>query len=151
MYSLEETTYKDHPVLRLLKDGNPVLGDNLKGLRFGIKKAKMIINAMAQIEIFFNSNGANPSMNTEIHINQGKYDMPCYCIKRINFQIRDIIINRAYLKIRSNNRSNNISIGFGLVKAEGLITLKDQIEDFIRKNDIGIIFQRNVSYGYFNY
>lgn len=130
-YSFEETTYEGHPILILLKDRKPVFGDNIRGLGFGIKKAKMIINTMAQIEIFFNSNGANPPKNSKIYINQGKYDMPCYCIKRINFRINDSIIEKSFLEIHSNDTS----IGFGLVKAEGLITLKDQIEDFIRRND----------------
>jgi len=130
-YSFEETTYESHPILRLLKDGKPVFEDNIRGLGFGIKKAKMIINTMAQIEIFFNSKGASPPKNSKIYINQGKYDIPCYCIKYIGFPIRDSKIERPYLEIRSNNTS----IGFGLVKAEGLITLKDQIEDFIRRND----------------
>ena len=124
-YSFEETTYRGHPILILLKDRNPVFG----GLSFGIKKAKMIINSMAQIEIFFNSNGAKPPHDIEINIDQGKYDMPCYCIKRINFRINDFIIEKSFLQIHSNDTS----IGFGLVKAEGLITLKNQIEDFIRK------------------
>ena len=130
-YSFEETTYKGNPFLRLLKDGEPVLGDKIKGLQFGIKKAKMIINTMAQIEIFFNSKGASPPKNSKIYINQGKYDIPCYCIKCIDFRIRDFEIEKSFLEIHSNDTK----IGFGLVKAEGLITLKDQIEDFIRRND----------------
>ena len=131
MYSFEEATYKGNPFLRLLRDGEPVLGDKIKGLQFGIKKAKMIINTMAQIEIFFKSKGANPSKNSKIYINQGRYDIPCYCIKCIDFQIGDFEIGRPFLEIHSNDTS----IGFGLVKAEGLITLKNEIEDFIRKND----------------
>ena len=127
MYSFKETTYKDNPILILLKDRNPVFG----GLRFGIKKAKMIINSMAQIEIFFKSNGASPPKESKININQGKYNMPCYCIKHINFQINNFIIEKSFLEIHSNGTS----IGFGLVKAEGLIILKDEIEDFIRRND----------------
>jgi hypothetical protein len=127
MYSVEESIFESHPILILLKDGEPVFG----GLGFGTIKAKMIINTMAQIEIFFNSNGANPPNDIEICIDQGKYDMPCDCIKRNNFRRNDKIIERPYLKIWSNNTS----IGFGLVKAEGLIVLKDQIEDFIRRND----------------
>ncbi len=146
-YSFKETTYEDHPIFRVLKDGNPVFGDYIRELRFGIKKAKMIINSMAQIEIFFNSNGANPPKNTEIHINQGKYNMSCYCIKRINFRINDTTIDKSFLEIHSNNTR----IGFGMVKTEGLIILKDQIEDFIRKNDIGNISQRSASYGYLNH
>ena len=126
MYSFEETTYKDNPILILLKDRNPVFG----GLGFGTKKAKMIINTMAQIEIFFNSKGANPPKDSKISINQGKYNMSCYCIKYINFRINNFIIEKSFLEIHSNGTS----IGFGLVKAEGLIVLKDQIEDFIRKN-----------------
>ena len=131
MYSFEETTYKDNPILILLKDRNPVFEDSIKGLGFGIKKAKMIINSMTQIEIFFNSSGANPPNDIKIYIDQGKYDIPCYCIKRNNFRRNNTIIERPFLKIHSNN----IKIGFGPVKAEGLITLKDQIEDFIRRND----------------
>ena len=130
MYSFEENVYEGHPILILLKDGMPVFEDNIRGLVFGIKKAKMIINSMAQIEIFFNSDGANPLNDIEIYIDQGKYDIPCHCIKRNNFRRNDTIIERPYLKIRSNNTR----IGFGLVKAEGLIALKDQIENFIRKN-----------------
>ena len=133
-YSFEETTFKDRPVLRLLKDRKPVFEEKLKGLQFGIIKAKMIINAMAQIEIFFNSKGAKPPKDFKIAINQGKYNILCYCIKRIGFQINDFEIGKSYLKIWSND-SYKTSIGFGLVKAEGLITLKDQIEDFIRRND----------------
>jgi len=131
VYSFKEATHEGHPILILLKDRNPVFGDNIRGLGFGIKKAKMIINTMAQIEIFFNSKGANPPKNSEVHINQGKYDMPCYCIKRINFRINDSIIEKSFLEIHSDDTR----IGFGMVKAEGLITLKDQIEDFIREND----------------
>ena len=133
MYGFEEATYKDNPILILLKDREPVFdeAEHIRGLGFGIKKAKMIINTMAQIEIFFNSNGAKPPRDSKIYIDQGKYNMPCYCIKRINFQINDFIIEKSFLEIHSNNTR----IGFGLVKAEGLITLKDQIEDFIRKND----------------
>ena len=131
MYSFEESIFESHPILILLKDRNPVFKDNIRGLGFGIKKAKMIINTMAQIEIFFNSNGAKPPKDSKININQGMYDMPCNCIKRNNFRRNDKIIERPYLKIRSNNTS----VGFGLVKAEGLIVLKDQIEDFIRRND----------------
>ena len=132
-YSFEETTYKGHPILVLLKDRNSVFDEAgfIRELRFGIKKAKMIINTMAQIEIFFNSNGSKPQNDIKIYINQGKYDMPCDCIKRNNFRRNDKIIDKPYLKIWSNNTS----IGFGLVKAEGLIVLKDQIEDFIRRND----------------
>ncbi len=133
MYSFKEATYKSNPILILLKDGEPVFeeAEHIKGLRFGIKKAKMIINTMAQIEIFFNSKGANPPKNFKICINQGKYDIPCYCIKRIGFPRRGTTIEKPYLKIWTNNKR----IGFGLVKAEGLITLKNEIEDFIRKND----------------
>ena len=127
MYSFEETIYKDNPILILLKDRNPVFG----GLGFGTKKAKMIINTMAQIEIFFNSKGVNPSKDSKININHGKYNLPCYCIKHINFRINKFIIEKSFLKIHSNDAS----IGFGLVKAEGLIILKDEIEDFIRRND----------------
>ena len=130
-YSFEETNYESHPIFRLLKDGKPVFEEKIKGLQFGIKKAKMIINTMAQIEIFFNSKGASPSKNCKIYINQGKYDIPCYCIKHIGFPIKDSKIERPYLKIQNNDTS----IGFGLVKAEGLISLKGQIEDFIRRND----------------
>jgi len=132
VYKLEETTYGNHPILILLKDGEPVFDEAgfIRGLRFGIKKAKMIINAMAKIEIFFKSKGANPPKNSEIYINQGKYDMPCYCKKYIDFKRGGTIIEKPYLKIWSNDTS----IGFGLVKAEGLIALKDQIENFIRKN-----------------
>jgi len=130
VYSFEENIYEGHPILILLKDGMPVFEDNIRGLGFGIKKAKMIINAMAQIEIFFNSKGANPPRDSKIYINQGKYDISCYCMKRNNFRRNDTIIERPFLKIHSNDTS----IGFGLIKAEGLIALKDQIEDFIRKN-----------------
>ena len=131
-YSFEETTYKGHPILILLKDRNPVFDEAgfIRGLKFGIKKAKMIINTMAQIERFFNSNGANPPRDSKIYINQSKYDISCYCMKRNNFRRNDTIIERPFLKIHSNDTS----IGFGLIKAEGLIALKDQIEDFIRKN-----------------
>ena len=133
MYSFEENIYEGHPILRLLRDGESVLDEAgfIRGLGFGIKKAKMIINSMAQIEIFFNSNGAKPPNDIKIYINQGKYDIPCYCIKHNNFRRNDIIIERPYLQIHNNDTS----IGFGLVKAEGLITLKNEIEDFIRKND----------------
>lgn len=133
MYSVEESIFESHPILILLKDGEPVFeeAEHIKRLRFGIKKAKMIINTMAQIEIFFNSNGTKPPKNSEIYINQGKYDITCYCIKRNNFRRNNTIIKRPYLKIWSSNTR----IGFGLVKAEGLIVLKDQIEDFIRRND----------------
>jgi len=130
-YSFEETTYKGNPILRLLKDGKPVFEDKIKGLQFGIKKAKMIINTMAQVEIFFNSKGASPPNNSKIYINQGKYNMPCYCIKCIDFLIKDSKIEKSFLEIHSNDTR----IGFGLVKAEGLIALKNQIEDFIRRND----------------
>jgi len=133
VYSFREETYQDNPIFILLKDGEPVFeeAEYIRGLRFGIKKAKMIINSMAQIEIFFNSEGANPPNDIEIYIDQGKYDIPCYCIKRNNFRRNNTIIERPFLKIHSNDTN----IGFGLVKAEGLITLKDQIEDFIRRND----------------
>ena len=133
MYSFEENIYEGHPILRLLRDGESVLDEAgfIRGLGFGIKKAKMIINTMAQIEIFFNSNGAKPPNDIEIYIDQGKYNIPCYCIKRNNFRRNDIIIERPYLQIHNNDTS----IGFGLVKAEGLITLENEIEDFIRKND----------------
>ena len=131
MYSFKEDIYEGHPILILLRDGEPVFGDNIRGLRFGVKKAKMIVNNMAQIEIFFYSNGASPPKDSKIYINQGKYDMSCYCIKRINFRINDFIIEKSFLEIHSGDTR----IGFGMVKAEGLITLKDQIEDFIRKND----------------
>lgn len=133
MYSFEESIFEGHPILRLLRDGESVLDEAgfIRGLGFGIKKAKMIINTMAQIEIFFNSNGAKPQNDIKIYINQGMYDIPCYCIKHINFRRNDIIIERPYLQIHNNATS----IGFGLVKAEGLIVLKDQIEDFIRRND----------------
>ena len=133
MYSVEESIFEGHPILILLKDGEPVFeeAEHIRRLRFGIKKAKMIINTMAQIERFFNSKGANPPKDSKININQGIYDIPCYCIKRNNFRRNDIIIERPYLQIHNNNTS----IGFGLVKAEGLIVLKDQIEDFIRRND----------------
>ncbi len=132
MYSFEENIYEGHPILVLLKDREPVFdeAEHIRGLGFGIKKAKMIINSMAQIEIFFKSNGAKPPHDIKINIDQGKYDIPCYCIKRNNFRRNDIIIERPYLQIHNNGTS----IGFGLVKAEGLITLKDQIEDFIRRN-----------------
>jgi len=110
-YSFEETTYKGNPILRLLKDGKPVFEDKIKGLQFGIKKAKMIIDTMAQIEIFFNSKGANPPKNSKIYINQGKYDIPCYCIKRIDFLIKDSNIVKSFLEIQSNETG----FGFGLV------------------------------------
>jgi len=126
-YSFKETTYEGHPILILLKDGNPVFG----GLGFGTKKAKMIINTMAQIEIFFHSKGVNPPKDSKININQGKYNMLCYCIKRINFRINDTTIDKSFLEIHSDDTR----IGFGKVKAKGLIILKDQIEDFIRRND----------------
>ena len=43
MYSFKEATYKSNPILILLKDGEPVFdgAEHIKGLRFGIKKAKM--------------------------------------------------------------------------------------------------------------
>ena len=133
MYSFKEATYKSNPILILLKDGEPVFdeAEHIKGLRFGIKKAKMIINTMVQIEEFFNSKGVKPQKDSEINIPPSKYDISCYCIKYIGFPRGGTIIERPYLRIRSNNTR----IGFGLVKAEGLITLKDQIKDFIRKND----------------
>lgn len=132
MYSFEEDIYEGHPILILLKEREPVFdeAEHIGGLGFGIKKAKMIINTMAQIEIFFNSNGKKPQNDIKIYINQVKYDMPCYCIKRNNFRRNNTIIEKPYLEIWSNN----IKIRFGLVKAEGLIALKNQIEDFIRKN-----------------
>ena len=133
MYSFEEATYRSNPILILLKDGEPVFeeAEHIRGLKFGIKKAKMIINTMIQIEEFFNSKGKKPPRDLEINIPPGKYDISCCCIKCIGFPRGSIIIERPYLKIRSNNTH----IGFGLVKAEGLISLKDQIEDFIRRND----------------
>jgi hypothetical protein len=133
VYSFREDTYRGNPILILLKDIEPVFdeAEHIKGLKFGIKKAKMIINTMAQIEVFFNSNGANPPEDFEIYVDQGKYDMPCYCVKRINFRINNFTIDKSFLEIHSNDTK----IGFGLVKAEGLIILKGQIEDFIRKND----------------
>ena len=130
-YSFEEKTHEGHPFLILLKDRTPVFEDNIRGLGFGIKKAKMIINTMAQIEIFYNSNGAKPQNDIKIYINKGKHDISCYCIKRNNFRRNDTIIERPFLQIHNNGTC----IGFGLVKAEGLIVLKDQIEDFIRRHD----------------
>ena len=133
MYSFEEATYKSNPILILLKNGEPVFeeAEHIRGLRFGIKKAKMIINTMAQIEVFFNSEGAKPSKDSEIYIPPSKYNISCYCIKYIGFPRGGTTIEKPYLKIWSNNTH----IGLGLVKAEGLITLKGQIEDFIRRND----------------
>jgi len=134
VYSFVEGTFEGNPYLILFKDGNPVFEDKIKGLQFGIKKAKMIINTMAQIEIFFNSKGLRPPENSKIYINQGKYNIPCYCVKYFGFQMKDFTIEKPYLEIHSND-SYDTKIGFGPVKAEGLITLKDQIEDFIRRND----------------
>ena len=50
MYSFEEATYKGNPFLILLKGGEPVFeeAEHIGGLGFGIKKAKMIINAMVK-------------------------------------------------------------------------------------------------------
>ena len=133
MYSFKEDTYKGNPILILLKDTEPVFeeAEHIRGLGFGVKKAKMIINAMAQIEEFFNSKGEKPPRDFEINIPPCEYDVSCCCVKYISFPREGIIIEKPYLKIQSNNTC----IGFGLVKAEGLITLKNQIEDFIRKND----------------
>jgi len=134
VYSFKEDTYKDNPILILLKDGEPVFeeAEHIKGLKFGIKKAKMIINAMAQIEEFLK--GENPPEDSKISIPPGKYDIKCYCKKYICFPRGGTTIIKPYLKIWSDDTSIT-RIGFGLVKAEGLITLKDQIENFIRKND----------------
>jgi len=133
VYSFENGTYEGNPFLILFKDGKPVFdeAEHIKGLKFGIKKAKMIINAMTQIEEFFNSKGVKPPKDSEIYIPPGKYNIPCQCRKYSDFQRGDFIIERPYLRIWDNYAR----IGFGLVKAEGLITLKNQIEDFIKKGD----------------
>lgn len=133
MYSFKESSFEGHPFLILFKDGDSVFreAEHIRGFKFGIKKAKMIINTMVQIEDFCDTNGLQPPNGAEICIPPGKYDISCYCRKCNGFRIGDFVIEKPYLKIWSNN----IRIGFGLVKAEGLITLKNQIEDFIRRND----------------
>lgn len=132
MYSFEEKIYKGNPVLELLENGVPVFEETdgrIKGLTFGLKKAKMFICCLDLIKTFYVSEGGTPPINSTILIEDKENSLKCYCERRNRFRRYGQEINRPYLRIQSGNTK----ISFGLKKAKGIFLLSNQIKDFIEE------------------
>lgn len=131
MYSFEENSISGKPYLELITDAEKIDKVNkVKSLKFGIKKAKMIMNSIDQIKLFCGTNGDQPTLNSKICVRNKENDIICYCKKYNSFKMSyGNEIYRPYLKLWIGNTS----IGFGLEKAKGLLFLNNEIRDFIIK------------------
>jgi hypothetical protein len=129
-YDIRKDTYKGSPVLEILVNGGP-WGDTFtydEHFRFGQIKARMIVTCLEIIEAFEFTQGHRPGANDEITISRTSTGLTCSCTKQDQYTTsHGKVIEQPYLRLDAEK-----SIGFGVKKAEAIVSLQDQIREFAR-------------------
>ena len=127
-FSTRIAQYLGNPTLEILVDGKP-WGDVYhydEHFRFGLHKAKLIFSFFDKIEEFVKLNGKRPHFDDP----QNGESSGCRCTYFPQFpRSNKRQIDQPYLKLECNQ----LTIGFGLAKAQALIEVRDRIEDFIKR------------------
>lgn len=133
-FTTKEGLFHGNPVLEVLVDGQSwgVTYPFDEHFRFGVQKAKLILIFSDLIEQFVETHGKRPNFGTKTSLTDLKYNLnsPCTCSTYPQFTLskgRDI--DSPYMQLRSFN----LAIGFGLIKAEALIDVRGNIEQFVDK------------------
>ena len=133
-YSLETYAFPWHYVAEVLKDGEPFNAENelerkywgKKHFRFGVEKAKLIIEAINFIKHFLDLYEKISGLS----MRDKKQEFEnCYAEICDDYQPKgDNIFPYVLLTSKMNSR---IKIGFGKVKSEALFSLRIEISKFI--------------------
>jgi len=134
-FSTRIEQYLGNPTLEILVNGKP-WGDVYhydEHFRFGLHKAKLIFCFFDIIEEFVKSNGKRPPFNTPLKRVEPSVNLYSQCICT-NFPAfiysNKRQIDQPYLKLECDQ----LTIGFGTIKAQALIEVRDRIEDFINSH-----------------
>lgn len=119
-------------VVEVLKDGLPLNAENkLEGkfwgkehFGFGTEKAELILESMDFIETFLD-------MYPKINLEPRDY-AKCRAEVRFDFAPKNQTFPYVYLK-NTPNPAPKKDIGFGKTKAEAVVDLKNDLENFVRK------------------
>ena len=92
----------------------------------------MIITCIDIIEQFYYSKGNKPDTGIETSLNNNIFQIPCAVTKYDEFITqRAELVEKPFLSIVSGETRK----GFGLAKAEAIISVRDDIQEFISKYD----------------
>ncbi|MGH7741540.1 MAG: hypothetical protein ACRENS_05900 [Candidatus Eiseniibacteriota bacterium] len=126
--SCGESEFQGNRVLEVLVDGQPwgAISPYDAHFRFGRTKARLIVAATSVIQEFVESSGALPRHSKPRWLREG--DVLLQFSTHPYFNVNSIRIDQPYMKLVDGQ----IEFGFGLQKANALLTLMPTIEAFIR-------------------
>jgi hypothetical protein len=132
-FSLGSGRFLGKPFIEILENGRPwgeTHRNAKKHFSFGSRKARMILLAEKQIREFVDSDGEAPK-SSPTRVQDGLLlDDPVVITREDSFTIGSTRISLPHIKLTHRNES----IGFGLSKADALLTLWAQIERWAKKN-----------------
>ena len=133
-FSTRRDTYKGHPILEVLEDGQPWGEDkpySSAHFRFGETIAKLMLTAEEPLRTFVYTDARRPNDEDEIIIEKPSIGIACRCVKETGFSRGETTINKPYIKLSGPGNS----IGLGLRKAEALLDVWSDVELFILGDD----------------
>lgn len=132
-FSLGYGIFNGNSFIEILENGSP-WGETHRNAKrhfsFGRRKARMILLAEKQIREFVDSDGEAPKSSPARVQDGSLLDDPVIITREDSFTIGSTRISLPHIKLTHRNES----IGFGLSKADALLTLWTQIEQWAKKN-----------------
>ena len=139
-FTVEYSEHFGYSIIAILKDGKPFweeIPEAKKNFRFGVKKAKMVVECIKIIRDFYSSGGKKPARDTYknysicykegFSINMRWKPYPYITLYRTNeIKDNDIIV------IQKDSRS----LCFGRAKAKSLDILFKEIKDFAKRRSV---------------
>ncbi len=127
-FSAKESSFNGFPMLEIMEYNEPYNSPYDEHFRFGIEKAKMIVNCFSFLEDFANSGGVSKDLKVATpYVVKGKYTIT----KFNEFKGRyGRTVEEPYIKIEYKNRS----IGIGIKKARILLQIESDISKFTKIN-----------------
>ena len=131
-FTIKRSRFHGSPTIEILKDGEPFWEDlpsAKKHFTFGVKKAILLLGCIDEIKNFVDSKGENPVTFKPIGVKSQKWKTECELRRYDGFKRFGAWAERPYLEIQSET-----TIRFGLLKAEAILLLQVEIQNFVMKH-----------------
>lgn len=130
-YSLRGTRWKGHPVVEILRDGQPFWNHSEEDFRFGRLKAKLIVASITHIHTFLAAPEAALAFPEPLREVFPQLHLVIERQTFVSFPRGGQDVHEPYMKVSAVPHDRHKCIGFGITKAGALVALERELWEWV--------------------
>ena len=147
IFSVRESEYQGYPVIELLKNGGPIHNFD-QHFRFGVRKAEMLLACLEAIKEFAYATDEERRRFRSRTVQEGPQAILVYVEFKEYFEwSTGQRVEQPWLRLQSGNGYWPRVKGIGVMKCRAIWILREQIGDWLARNDCRTTGRREFSLG----